>query len=98
MKLVLFFIFFLFNLFVFANNSFIIKNPTSNSYYSICIKTPLKFKNLVEIEIIDEIGKSIPYQFEKNLDGNFYSLWILDDFPSGCEKKYIMKDKKKEEK
>ncbi|MCX7917833.1 MAG: heparinase II/III-family protein [bacterium] len=98
MKLVLFFIFFLFNLFVFANNSFIIKNPTSNSYYSICIKTPLKFKNLVEIEIIDEIWKSIPYQFEKNLDGNFYSLWILDDFPSGCEKKYIMKDKKKEEK
>lgn len=88
MKKIFYFIFICLTLTLFSEKEFTIKNPVKNTYLSTCIKTPLKFKNIEEIEIVDENGKVIPYQFEKDSKINVYNLWIFDDFPANTQKKY----------
>lgn len=95
MDKLLYLLLFVFSMCIFSSSeSFILKNPTKHTYLSCYVKTPLRFENIKDLEIIDEKGNIIPYQFEKDINSNAYNLWILDDFPLGIQKKYKIFQKK----
>ncbi|MCM8802053.1 MAG: hypothetical protein NC827_01920 [Candidatus Omnitrophica bacterium] len=94
MKKIFYLIFICLSANLFSMLEFTIKNPVKNTYSSAYVKAPLEFKNIEEIEIVDENGKVILYQFEKDFKMNVYNLWIFDDFPADTEKRYKVFNRK----